>query len=144
VPHRLVPRVWLPDPGDPLQITGLADAFGLACATEHFPRHERVLVLLDRTSTVSAMLTDPAPALLTFPAKAEEPGLVRPVTASLLLSTAELSWGPPEDHDLRWFRSLRELHATQGVRLLDWIQVDRPADLFRSVASVVDGERAWS
>jgi hypothetical protein len=143
VSHRLVPRVWLPGPADPLQITSLADAFGLASATDELASGSRILVLLDRTSTVLAVLADPAPELLTLPGKAEGPGLVRPVSASLLLSRQDVQWGPPDDHDLRWFRSLRELHAGQDVRLLDWIQVDRDRDLFRSVASVVDGEDAW-
>lgn len=141
--HRLIPHVWLPNDRQPLRVTSMGDAFSLAIESDAMPDFTRVLVLLDRLGIVLTMHSEPPADLLTRPQRFDHPS-VRPVSASLLLSHEELDWGPPSTHDVRWFTSLRELHATQGVRLLDWIHIDRGRDLFRSMASAVDGDAAWS
>ncbi|HZJ26011.1 MAG TPA: hypothetical protein VFF40_03195 [Acidimicrobiia bacterium] len=131
--------VWIPSPGEPCYITGLADCFELALASGDFPPFERLLVLLDDQRAILAMVPEPDPFLVAGPGHARGPAVIRPVAATLLLTHGSVEMPSTDPMEVHWFAVMRDSHARQGVELIDWIVIDVTTGNYRSLALASDG-----
>lgn len=134
--------LWLPEPECAPQIIEFGDAVALACFCLDLPMGREVLVLLDDSCRVTAMLLDPPPALGVGIGWYDGPGLELPFSQTLdIVLVPSIDDRPPSDEQVSGYRSLRRLHMLQGLLLLDMILMD--GDRMQSLAIATDPDCEW-
>jgi hypothetical protein len=129
---ELQSQVWIPCPDcAPFYLRGPADALTLATGWAELPEFELLLALLDADRRVTLMVTNPEAELVFCPERIERPGIPRPVRGVVLFSRV---W--TENRELSsssLFAILKRRYRAEGIRLVDWVQIDFDESLFRSM-----------
>lgn len=137
--------IYLPDPDDPLQVTGVGEASILATELTALPVRREALALLDEHRRLTALLLDPPPELGLFvgvAARCGVPGLDTPFCQTLLVEIEpDAAACTPGDSHREAQRAIRRAHMAQGLLLLDVLLTD--GDVVRSVSCTFDGDPAW-
>jgi hypothetical protein len=124
--------VWIPCPDcAPFHIRGPADALTLATAWTELPTFDLLVALLDADQRITLMVTNPEPELIFSPELIERPGIPRPVRGVAIFSRV---WN--EDCELSSesiFAILQLRYRDEGIRLVDWVQIDFESSVFRSM-----------
>jgi hypothetical protein len=135
-------RLFLPDPLDPLVVADAVDALELSERLERIPFQRDALVLLDAARVVTALFCDPPAKAALFPSWMTGDGFDMPFSHTLAVERAPVvCHDDPHSFDLDGFRSLRRVHARQGLHLLDVLLTD--GDEVVSLALADDPRRAW-
>jgi hypothetical protein len=124
--------VWIPCPDcAPFHIRGPADALTLATAWLELPDFAVMLALLDADQRITLMVTNPEAELIFSPELIERPGIPRPVRGVALFSDV---W--TENQELSsesLFAILKQRYRAEGIRLVDWVQINYEQNTFRSM-----------
>ena len=124
--------VWVPCPDcAPFHLRGPADALTLATAWTELPEFALMLALLDADQRITLMVTNPEAELIFSPERIERPGIPRPVRGVAVFSGAFM-----EDEGLSstsMFAILKQRYRAEGIRLVDWVQIDFDTSVFRSM-----------
>ena len=135
-------RLFLPDPLDPLVVADAVDALELTERLGRIPFERDALVLLDAARVVTALFCDPPAKAALFPTWMHGDGFDMPFSHTLAVERAPaVQHDDPHSFDLDGFRSLRRVHARQGLHLLDVLLTD--GDEIVSLALADDPQRAW-
>jgi hypothetical protein len=124
--------VWIPCPDcAPFHIRGPADALTLATAWTELPTFDLMLALLDADQRITLMVTNPEAELIFSPERIERPGIPRPVRGVALFSNV---WNEERDFSSESiFAILQQRYRDEGIRLVDWVQIDFESSVFRSM-----------
>ncbi|MFM8267445.1 MAG: hypothetical protein ACKOA2_05445 [Ilumatobacteraceae bacterium] len=136
--------IFLPDPDDPLIVSGFGEAALLAAAVVDLPVHHEVLVLLDAHRRVTAMLLDPPAEVGVLVGLADLPGAETPFSQTLVVLLANDATpvnGAPSADERYGYRALRRIHMAQGLLLLDIVVTD--GETVRSIAIGCDPDPVW-
>lgn len=134
--------LFLPDPDDPLALTGFAEAACLALDIVDLPVRREVVALLDERRRVTALLLDPPAEVGMFVGRADLPGVEAPFCQTLLVVVVdEIDPGRPGADDVCAYHAIRRAHMAQGLVLLDVVITD--GDHVMSVAIGCDPDPAW-
>lgn len=130
---ELQSQVWIPCPDcAPFHLRCPADALVLATGWRELPEFEVLMALLDADQRVEMIVTNPGTELVFSPGRIERPGIPRPVRGVALVSV-----GAPDDDgpvsSLTIFDELRGRYRDAGIRLVDWVQIDRAEGCYRSM-----------
>jgi hypothetical protein len=135
-------RLFLPDALDPLVVADVVDALELSERLARVPFERDALVLLDGARVVTALFCDPPAKAALFPSWMTGDGFDMPFDHTLAVERAPVvHHDDPHSFDLDGFRSLRRVHARQGLHLLDVLLTD--GDEIVSLALADDPAGAW-
>ena len=134
--------LFVPDPDEPLVVTGFSDAVSLAVDLADLPVQHEAVVLLDERRRITAILLDPPAEVGMFVGRLELPGLESPFCQTMtVVVQPDVPTGPPADDDRLGYQALRRLHMAQGLLLLDVLLTD--GDTVRSLAIGCDPDPVW-
>jgi hypothetical protein len=135
-------RLWLPQPDEPIVLASFADAVSFALEMADLPVEREVMVLLDHRRRMTALLIDPPPPLGVVIGRADIPGLDVPFSHTLsIVVTDHVENAPPDERHRAGYHSLRRIHMTQGLTLLDIVLTD--GDAVQSLAFACDPDPIW-
>jgi hypothetical protein len=96
-----------------------------------------MIALLGADRRVEALVMNPPPELILDPDQVERPGLPRQVHAVALFSADPEDETTPPGYSVLVFESLQRQYRDAGILLVDWVQIDFDADLYRSMQTTV-------
>ena len=135
-------RLWLPQPDEPIVLASFAEVVSFALEVADLPVEREVMVLLDHHRRMTALLLDPPPPLGVLIGRADIPGLDVPFSHTLsIVVTDHVENAPPDERHRIGYHSLRRMHMTQGLTLLDIVLTDGNA--VQSLAFACDPDPIW-
>jgi hypothetical protein len=135
-------RLWLPQPDEPIVLASFAEVVSFALEVADLPVEREVMVLLDHHRRMTALLLDPPLPLGVLIGRADIPGLDVPFSHTLsIVVTDHVENAPPDERHRIGYHSLRRIHMTQGLTLLDIVLTD--GDAVQSLAFACDPDPIW-